>query len=146
MKKKLIVLTEWLDEKQFYQLKLEVEKNISNVNEFAYLVWVNKHKIIEVLPEINGVNYLTAKDFSLFGRLKNKAVESQLKTNPSTAIIIALEQEKKFIKRVLKNTKLPTIGIHNISSFEFDLSFTETTLKEGDFFRKIDNYLTKIQL
>lgn len=146
MKKKLIVLTEWLDEKQFYQLKLEVEKNISNVNEFVYLVWVNKHKIIEVLPEINGVNYLTAKDFSLFGKLKNKAVESQLKTNPSTAIIIALEQEKKFIKRVLKNTKLTTIGIHNISSFEFDLSFTETTLKEGDFFRKIDNYLTKIQL
>lgn len=146
MKKKLIVLTEWLDEKQFYQLKLEVEKNISNVNEFAYLVWVNKHKIIEVLPEINGVNYLTAKDFSLFGKLKNKAVESQLKTNPSTAIIIALEQEKKFIKRVLNNTKLPTIGMHNISSFEFDLSFTETTLKEGDFFRKIDNYLTKIQL
>lgn len=146
MKKKLIVLTEWLDEKQFYQLKLEVEKNISNVNEFAYLVWVNKHKTIEVLPEINGVNYLTAKDFSLFGKLKNKAVESQLKTNPSTAIIIALEQEKKFIKRVLKNTKLTTIGIHNISSFEFDLSFTETTLKEGDFFRKIDNYLTKIQL
>lgn len=146
MKRKIIVLTEWFDEKQFYQLKQEAENNFSNAEEVSFLVWVNKSKELESLPKIDGVNYLTKKDYSFFGKLKNTAIKSMLKNNSSTGLVIALEKEKPFLKRILKNTSLKTMGIESDSSLKFDLSFSETTLKGGDFFKKLDKYLTKIQL
>jgi len=146
MKKELVIVAKWEGEHDFQHLKSLIEKNISDIASFSYILWVKKVEKKVDLPEIKDVYYLTKKDFNLFRKLKNDKVRKCLEKTPNKALLIAVEKEFPALKRILKNSNLLTIGMANEDLPDFDISIQDTELKEGKFFKQLDYYLTKIQL
>lgn len=145
MKKKIIIISEWKSENEFQQLKASVEGNITDVASFYYLLTVDNPKSIEELPQKENVYYLSKKDFNLFGKIKTPKVGEFL-TDSKSVLIIAMEKENSLLKKVLKHSKLMSIGIEKETLPKFDLSFTDSQIAGGKLFKQINNYLTKIQL
>ncbi len=145
MKKEIIIISEWKNENEFQQLKSSVEGNISNVTSFYYLLTVDNPKSIEELPQKENVYYLSKRDFNLFGKIKTPKVGKFLMDSKSV-LIIAMEKENSLLKKVLKHSKLMSIGMEKKTLPNFDLSFTDSQLSGGKLFKQTNNYLTKIQL
>ncbi|HLV42347.1 MAG TPA: hypothetical protein VKY37_08715 [Brumimicrobium sp.] len=146
MGKKLVILSEWKDKTAFQQLKNDVENQISGVDTFFYLFTVENPKIIEELPQIPSVYYLSKKDFTLFGLIKTPSLRGLLINEKSGVLIVTMVNTSVLLKRVMKTSKLMSIGMMSESLPKFDISFKDTELKNGKFFKQINNYLTKIQL
>ncbi|HZH86566.1 MAG TPA: hypothetical protein VFD77_04565 [Brumimicrobium sp.] len=146
MEKKLIVLADWKGESEFQQFKTDVEACIQNGNTFFYLFCIDNHKLIEGLPHIPNVSYLSKKEFSMFGKLKTPMLRALLINENSGVLIVAAEKPSKLLLKTLKNSKLMSIGMEKETLPKFDISFKNSELKDGKFFKQINNYLTKIQL
>ena len=146
MGKKLIILSDWKSKSDYQQLQSEVEGNISGVDTFFYLFSIDKPKIIEELPQIPSVYYFSKKDFSLFGGIKTPTLRGLLINEKDGILIVAKEKTSSLLKKILKNSKLMSIGMVKETLPKFDLSFKDTQLKQGEFFKQINNYITKIQL
>lgn len=146
MEKKLIVLADWKGKSEFQQLKTDVEDCIQNGNTFFYLFCIDDHKLIEGLPHIPSVSYLSKKEFSIFGKLKTPMLRALLINEGSGVLIVAAEKPSKLLLKTLKNSKLMSIGMEKETLPKFDISFKNSELKDGKFFKQINNYLTKIQL
>lgn len=146
MGKNLIVLSDWTSKSDYQRLKTEVEENIPTGASFSYLFCIQKAKDVEELPHIPKVYYVSKKDFSLFGKLKNLQLQKILQNRDSGILIGTSELNTSLYKRVMKNTQLISIGIESKNPPDFSISFKNADLKNGDFYKKINNYLTKIQL
>lgn len=146
MGKKLIILTDWESKSDYQNLKAEIEKDISCAESFTYLFCIKKAKEVEDLPHIPKVHYISKKDFSLFGKLKTIHLKKLLQKRESGILIGASEINSLLYRRIIKNTKLISIGIEKEKPPYFKISFKNTDLKSGGFFIKINNYLTKIEL
>ncbi|PWH87175.1 DUF6913 domain-containing protein [Brumimicrobium oceani] len=145
MKKRIIIISEWKSEKEFQQLKNNVERNISSAESFYYLLTVNQPKSIAELPQIEQVYYLSKKDFNLFGKIKTPKLTEVLSTSKGV-LIVAMEKDNSLLKSVLKHSKLISVGMEQETLSKFDLSFSDSSLSEGKLFKQINNYLIKIQL
>jgi hypothetical protein len=146
MVKKLIILSEWRGKPESQQLKTDVENNISGVASFFYLFIVQNPKLIEDLPQLPSVSYLSKKDFSIFGKIKTPMLRGLLINEKSGVLVVATDKVSALLKKTLKNSKLISIGIEMETLPKFDLSFKDTEFKEGKIFKQINNYLSKIQL
>lgn len=146
MKKSLLIVAPWKDENSFRKLQKEVESALEIEGVFTYLFWVRKSQNKpELLFQENGVYCLSNKSYSLFGRLRDDKLKDLLKKDGSTALLVAFEEPMPFLKRLLKNTNLPTIGMSKENLPNFDISISETELKDGKFFKQLNNYLSKIK-
>lgn len=146
MGKELIILTDWTDKSDYQKLKTEIEKVISSADSFTYLFCIQKAKEVEELPHIPKVHYISKRDFSFFGKLKTIELKKILQKKDSGILIGTSKLDSKLYKRVLKKSKLISIGTEKESLPYFNISFKDTNLKGDDFYKKINNYLTKIQL
>lgn len=146
MKKKIIVISEWKNVVDFQQLKANVENNISNVESFTYLFFVQNSKVISELPKVSSVSYISKRDFTLFGKIKTPGLIEVLNKENEGVLIVAMDSPNGLLKKVLKHSKLMSIGMERESLPNFDLSFSDSQLEGGKFFKQINNYLTKIQL
>jgi|SRR5690554_309372 len=146
MEKKLIILSEWKGKTEFQKLKSNVENHIDEVSSFHYLLCLKNAKMIEEVPKIPSVDYYTKKDFSLFGKVKNPTLKDLLTEEGNSILVVAVETPFSLLNKTIKNSKLMSIGIEMEILPKFDLSFKDSKLEQGNFFKQINNYLTKIQL
>lgn len=146
MEKKLVILSDWKNKSEFQKMKSDVEEQISRVDTFFYLFCVDNPKMIEELPQIPSVYYLSKKDFSIFGGIKTPALRGLLINEKSAVLIVATETTSPLLKKTIKKSKLLSIGMMKDALPRFDISFKDVDLKDGKFFKQINNYLTKIQL
>ena len=146
MDKKLIILADWKSKSDFKQLKSDVEDHISGVDTFFYLFCIKDHKLIEELPQVPSVSYISKIDYSFFGKLKTPMLRGLLINEKSGVLIAATENASPLLIKTLKSSKLMSIGIEKEALPKYDISFKDVDLKNGDFFKQINNYLSKIQL
>ena len=111
MKKKIIIISNWKSKDEFQQLKSNVENNISGVESFYYLACIDDPKKIETLPLISSVYYLSKRDFSIFGKIKTPLLRGLLMKESAGLLIAAIETETVLLKKVLKHSKLMSVGI-----------------------------------
>lgn len=146
MGKKLVILSSWKGKDDFQHLKSTLEKNITGNNTVFYLICVDQPKLIEELPQMPSVNYLSKKDFSLFGKIKTLELRGLLINEKNGVLIVAMEESNSLLNKVIKHSKLMSIGMDKESLPRFDITFKGAELNSGVFFKQINNYLTKIQL
>ena len=146
MGKKVIILTDWKSKADYQKLKSEVEQIISHADSFTYLFCIRNAKEVEELPHIPQVHYISKKDFSIFGKLKSIELKKILQNRESGILIGASQITSPLYKKVLKITQLISIGKDNEDLSHFNISFKVTNTKEDNFYKKVNNYLTKIQL
>lgn len=146
MKRKIVVISNWKSKTHFQQLKKSVESHITDVTSFFYLCCVEKPKAIENLPHIPNVYYLSKKDFSLLGKVKTDNLRAVLLKEGTGFLIVAMEEQTSLLTKTLKQSKLRSVGVEKESLPDFDLSFKNTESIDDNFFKKINNYITKIQL
>lgn len=143
MKKLIVILSKWKGKNAFQLLKSQVESNLLGDYEFAYILLINKADNKEELPYIPNVRFIGKKDFSFFGKLKNSAIIDLLKNNIGF-LICADDSGDKMNNKVLKYSKLKSIGIAAPQLPDFDIAFKNASLDEGGLFKQINNYLAKI--
>lgn len=142
MRKKIIILSDWESKENFKKLKSEAETLIQFEATFSYLFCVKNHKLIEELPQLANVIYISKKDFSFFGKLQTPVLKDLLIHNPKESfLVIASESPSKLLLKTLKFNQLMSIGIAMKSLPQFDVSFKNTTLNQGKFFQQMNNYL-----
>jgi hypothetical protein len=61
-------------------------------------------------------------------------------------LIAAIETETVLLKKVLKHSKLMSVGIEKENLPNFELAFKNSQLLGGKLFKQMNTYLTKIQL
>jgi hypothetical protein len=144
--KKVVILSEWTSEGDFQQLKSSAEKNISDVETFHYLCSTKKSLKSEDLPKISNLYYLSKKDFTLFGKIKTPFLRELLINNSKGVLIVAMEKRSQLLGKVLRHSKLRSIGMEKDNLPDFELSFTNAQLVDGKLFKQIDKYLNKIKL
>src|SRR5690554_1328213 len=95
MGKKLVILSSWKGKDDFQHLKSMLEKNITGNNTVFYLICVDQPKLIEELPQMPSVNYLSKKDFSLFGKIKTPELRGLLINEKNGVLIVAMERSEE---------------------------------------------------
>ena len=146
MKKKIIIISNWNSKEDFQKLKANVENEIKNIDSYYYLLCLDNPKEIEKLPQIQGVYYLSKKDFTFLGKIKTPMLKALLINQKEGILVVALERQSSFLTRILKHSNLMSIGMEKETLPNFDLSFTNSKLSGGILFKQINNYLTKIKL
>lgn len=146
MKKKIIIISNWKSKDDFQQLKANAEQNISDVASFYYLICIDNPKKIEDLPQLPSIYYLSKRDFTILGKIKTPMLRGLLLNESKGVLITAMEEETPLLNKILKQSKLMSIGMEKETLPSFDLSFKDSQLLGGKLFKQINNYLTKIQL
>ncbi len=146
MGKRIIILTDWQSKADYQKLKSEIEQEIAHADSFTYLFCIRNAKEVEELPHIPQIHYISKKDFSIFGKLKPLELKKLLQKRDSGILICTSELCSSVYRKVLKSAQLISIGIEKERLPHFNISFKDTDIKGKNFYKKINNYLTKIQL
>src|SRR5690554_6535540 len=125
MGKKLVILSSWKERDDFQHLKSMLEKNITGNNTVCYLICVDQPMLIEELPQMLSVNYLSKEDFSLFGKIKTPELRVLLINEKNGVLIVAMEESNSLLNKVIKHSKLMSIGMDKESLPRFDIRSEE---------------------
>ncbi|RFC53214.1 DUF6913 domain-containing protein [Brumimicrobium aurantiacum] len=143
--KNIVVVSIWDGEAAFKKLINDLQRNIELEVQYSYIILHPNQKKKEALPQLKNAFFVSKHDFSIFGKLKNEKVRQILNLSHGV-LIAAIEKENKLLFKLLKLSKLTSIGMEQEELPNFDLSFRKSQLKDGKLFKEINNYLTKIQL
>lgn len=147
MVKEVVIFDVWKSLEDFEKLRSLAEKNLSDVETFVYLLFVKHKKQAENLPKMEGVCFLTKKDFSIFNKVKSPLVKDILKCNKTKVLIVGSTESASILKKVIKNTDLVTFGIENGLLPKRAVSIVhEKGMIDRPYFEKINKYLIKIKL
>ncbi|MFA5573559.1 MAG: hypothetical protein WC994_00750 [Brumimicrobium sp.] len=145
MEKMGIVYLNWQGLDEFQRLQSDIERTISQISSFIYIIRTKNPKEAEQLPKIDRVIFITKKDFSVFGKLRNKRIIEILNNEKMGIVIFASTIHDNFFKRILKTSKLKSVGIENSDLPDFDLSFKNIEKIDDNYFQQINKYLSQIQ-
>ena len=140
--RKMMVVIEFksLDEIKDYR---EAIKNIGlNINDCLVLAIVQDKKEKAVLTEIHSVNYLSPKDISLLGRLKDDTVNKTLNQQFDIVVMIG-ELNKKVKKYINRRVKSFFVGV-NTGQNDCPLELKTEDGKPDQMIKFVHNTLQKI--
>ncbi|PKR80094.1 hypothetical protein CW751_11350 [Brumimicrobium salinarum] len=144
MEKGIVIVSEWIDKKTMRDIESIVERKVLGFSRIDYVFYTHDKKhSFEDCPQKN--IYLTSKDFSLFGKLRNTMLKQILQEKDVNYLIINVEGSGSILKKIIKNSRLISVGI-NLSDLSFNnLAIAIEAGTTEEFFEKTNNYLHKIK-
>ncbi|MDX1652454.1 MAG: hypothetical protein R3277_08180 [Brumimicrobium sp.] len=142
-----IIFTTWKGIDDYRALKNEFEKHLAKVlNPHFYIFLENPKKITpDQLP--SDANVFSAKDFNLFGKIKNGELNAGLKRYSSCVLLCSDISAGKYVKKLIDATScVLRIGFRNESLPNFDLAFQMDYPSREKLFEQTEKYLNKIKL
>lgn len=144
MSKTIIVLTNWEGEKPFKEKKKQIESVFGQDFNFKFLIRAEDKRDQEVIRVTDKVQSFTKKDFSFFGKVKNRSLKSFLENTEE--ILLVDDISPKLLALVLKNTTLLSVGkADDNNPTKFNISIQGEQIKGVTLYEKTKELLNKIK-